>query len=67
MRTALSIQERWKYTVVSGATGVAAWYARNGVPLLTPLSGATTVTPELVNQLRDHCKERRYGLHLCNK
>lgn len=26
---------------------------RNGVPLLTPRAGATTVTPELVNQLRD--------------
>jgi hypothetical protein len=26
---------------------------RNGVPLLTPRTGAATVTPELVNQLRD--------------
>lgn len=26
---------------------------RNGVPLLIPRAGATTVTPELVNQLRD--------------
>lgn len=26
---------------------------RNGVPLLTPRAGATPVTPELVNQLRD--------------
>ncbi len=26
---------------------------RNGVPLLPPRSGAATVTPELVNQLRD--------------
>lgn len=27
--------------------------ARNGVPLLTPRAGATPVTPELINQLRD--------------